>query len=196
MASAIPVLLALPLSVELLARRMQLAPETLRKLAHIGGALLAVPLPLLLTYREIAGLGLVFAAIMAVSLRLSIFAAVHGVERASHGEVFFPLGVAGLAMFFPDWTAYMYGVLVLGLADGLAALVGTRYGRRKIVHGKSVWGCATFFAVAYAVGIALQVPPSTTLVIAASATAVEAMSRHGFDNIAVPLVVGLLVTVI
>lgn len=188
------VLLSVPASVQLLSRRLPVAPEVLRKLVHIGGALLAVPLPLVLSYREIVVLGLLFAALMTISRRRRIFSAVHDVDRRTYGEILFPLGVAVLAAAFPHREPYVYGVLVLGLADGLAALVGTRYGRMRLPGGKSVWGSATFFVVALAAALALVGPSYVALVAAVALTATEAGLRHGFDNLVVPGLAALLLS--
>jgi phytol kinase len=196
LAVATAAIAALPVTVQLLSRRLPVDPEVLRKLVHIGGALLAVPLPLVLPYRQIVALGVIFAVVMAVSRRARVFTAVHDVERATYGEILFPLGVAFLAALFPHPLPFVYGVLVLGLADGLAAIVGTRYGRLRIPGGKSVVGSATFFGVSCATGLALLGSPAAAVSTAAALTAVEATLRGGLDNIVVPGVAGLLVTVL
>jgi phytol kinase len=192
MTAAALALLLVPTAVQLASRRVPLRPETLRKLVHIGAALLALPLPLFLSYRQITVLGLLFAALMAISRRARIFTAVHDVDRSTHGEILFPLGVAVLAAGFPHYVPFAYGVVVLGLADGLAALVGTRYGRMRLPGGKSVWGSATFFAVAVAAALALVGPTAMVVAAAASLTAAEAALRNGFDNLVVPVLGGLL----
>jgi len=192
---AFVVLLLLPVSVQLLARRVHVSRELLRKLVHIGGALLTLPLPFVLSYRQIVLLALVFAVLMAVSRRARIFTAVHDVERRTYGEVLFPLGVALLAAAFPDRMLFAYGVLTLGLADGLAALVGTRYGRMRIRGGKSVWGSATFLAVSLVSGMALAGPSYSVLLAAVALTLVEAALRNGFDNLVVPALAALLLSV-
>ncbi len=193
-ALAVVVLLLVPVSVQLLSRRLPVAPEVLRKLVHIGGALLAVPLPLFLSYRQIVVLGLTFAVLMAISRQARIFSAVHDVDRRTYGEILFPLGVALLAAAFPHGEPYVYGVLVLGLADGLAALVGTRYGRVRLPGGKSVWGSLTFFVVALAAALALVGATYVALVAAVALTAAEANLRHGFDNLVVPSLAALLLS--
>ena len=135
--------LGLCLGVEVLARRVRLSPELVRKLAHMSAAVFAAFLPLVLTFAEIAALGLLFAVVMAVSVRLRIFSAIHGVSRTTYGEMFFPLGIAALAILCPSELPFAYGVLVLGLGDGLAALVGGRLGRRVVPllqTSKTLWG--------------------------------------------------------
>ena len=192
--------------IEVVARRSsRLAPELVRKLAHISSATLAALLPFVLGFHEIAALGVLFAGVMAASQRLSIFRAIHGVSRRTYGEILFPLGIAALALACPDHTSFAYGVLVLGLADGLAALVGERYGRRPIpllATGKTLWGTAAFVTASFVVGAALLLAagaPAAYALAGAAAMAIvlapiELLLTYGLDNLALPLAAGLLVT--
>ncbi len=176
------------------ARRRRPAPGAAT--GRTGGILAPVAAPAL------TALGLLLAVVMAGSRRAGVFAAVHGVERASHGEVLYPLGLGATALLFPG-APFVYAVLVLGLADGLAAPVGQRYGRRRIPGGKSWWGSATFFAIATAAGAAVlagtgadAVAVAAVAVAAAAAlTAFEAALRRGLDNAVLPVVAGALMGV-
>ncbi len=196
---------ALCAAVEVLARLIRLAPELVRKLAHMSSAVLAAMLPLVVSFVEIAVLGLVFAALMAASLRMGIFNAIHGVSRTTYGEVFFPLGIAALAVACPNELAFAYGVLVLGLGDGLAALVGERFGRRVIPlvqTRKTLWGSGAFLAACFALGVLLMAPTGVSLsyaLVAAAAmaialTPVELFLTYGLDNLLLPTLAGLLIT--
>jgi dolichol kinase len=188
---AIVVLGAVPAAAEVLKRRRVGSSELLRKTVHIGDGLLAAALPLFVSFRAIAGIALFFACAMAISRRRRIFTAVHDVERRSYGEIFYPLGIALLATFFPHWRPFVYGVLVIALADGLAAPVGIRFGRRKLPGGKSVAGSATFLVISLSAGLALGVSP----VVAAALTVSEASLRYGLDNLVLPPLAGLLIGV-
>jgi len=198
-AVAVAVLGSLPVSVEVVKRRFVVPSEALRKTVHIGAALLVAPLPLFLSYREIAAIGFLFAAVMALSRRHGIFSAVHDTERSSYGEILYPLGIAALALLFPSPAPFVYGVLVVGLADGAAALVGMRFGRRKLPAGKSVWGSATFLAISSAVGLGVLLAegrsPGTALTTAMLAalglTVAEALLAGGLDNLVLPPLAGL-----
>ena len=194
-------------AVEVLARRTRLAPELVRKLAHMSSAVLAAMLPLIVSFGEIAVLGLAFAALMAISLRAGIFNAIHGVSRTTYGEIFFPLGIAALAVACPSEVPFAYGVLVLGLGDGLAALVGERFGRRVVPlvqTRKTLWGSGTFLAACFALGVLLMAPagvsPAYTLAAAAAMaivlTPVELFLTYGLDNLVLPTLAGLLLTVL
>lgn len=192
--------------VEVLTHRIGiLAPELARKLAHMSAAGLAALLPLVLGFEDIALLGLLFAGVMLTSQRLRIFTAIHGVSRRTYGEILFPLGIALLAIACPSPLPFAYGVLVLGLGDGLAALVGERFGRRRIPHvhtRKTLWGTGAFLTVCFVLGVPLLAATgaSPAYAIAAAAamaialTPIELFLTYGLDNLALPLFAGLLLT--
>jgi phytol kinase len=208
MSAAIVVVLALallPATVELACRRNLLsAGETPRKIVHVGAALLAVPLPFVLSFHAIAALGVAFAALFALSRRRAILGAVHDVDRRSYGEVLFPLGIAAVALLYPERSLFLYGLLVLGLADGLAAPVGLRFGRRRLPGGKTECGSAAFFCVAaLAGGVVLTSAghaPTTAAAVAGGAaaclTVVESLLPGGFDNLILPTLSAALVAVL
>jgi phytol kinase len=191
-------------SVEELARRARFfSRELIRKLAHMSSALFAAGLPLVLRFDEIALLGIFFAGLMATSQRVGIFTAIHGVSRRTYGETLFPLGIAVLALVSPSRLPFAYGVLVLGLGDGLAALVGERYGRRPIPllrTRKTLWGTGAFLGVCFALGVVLLAPTGVSpmylfaaaAVMAVALTPIELFLTYGLDNLALPPVAGLL----
>ena len=194
-----------PAVVELARRRRLLAGgETPRKIVHVGAALLAVPLPFVLSFRAIALVGISFAVLFAVSRRAAILAAVHDVDRRTYGEVLFPLGITAVALLYPERHLFLYGLLVLGLADGLAAPIGLRFGRRRLPGGKTEWGSATFFCVAALAGALVLTcsghAPATVAGVALGAaaclTVVESLLPGGFDNLVLPTVSAALVAVL
>ena len=155
-----------------------------------------------ITYLCIA---LIFAIIFAKQFKW--FNSVFGVDRATYGEVLFVTGVMATSLIFNDYPAvYALAVVNLGLADGLAAIVGTQYGRQKYeVFGstKSIIGMLTSFAVALLTGavfwhLAVDFHPSLLFVIthvvatAAVISGLEFVSCFGLDNLTIPLATGLL----
>jgi phytol kinase len=207
LAVLVALFLGLCVGAEVLGRRVELDPELLRKLVHMTAAMFTAFLPLLVSFTQIAVLGLVFACIMALSARFGVFNAIHGVSRSSFGEVCFPLGISLLALVAPSARSFAYGVLVLGLGDGLAALVGTRLGRRTVPlvqTRKTLWGSGTFLVVCFALGTVLLlgagVPPGYALVAAGAMaivlTPVELTLEHGLDNLVLPALAGVLEAVL
>lgn len=101
----------------------------------------------------------------------------------------------GLALVAP-FEACAVGVVVLGLGDPVAAVVGRRFGRTKLLHGRSLEGSLAFFVVGF-VGALLTLQlayPSLTLPVAAamagagalSGAVAELLSHRVDDNMTVP----------
>ena len=92
----------------------------------------------------------------------------------------------------------------MSLADGMAAIIGTRYGNRQkyAIFGntKSVIGTLTFFTFSLLVllGFSRYSHISITLFwaigVAGAASIIENLAIRGLDNLLVPVVVALLLT--
>jgi len=179
--------------VELLRRRWGVGAETTRRLVHVLGTLLALPLPIVLGVPVGVVMAVALAGLLALSRRRGTLGSVHDVQRTTIGEVVFPLGIALAAVVAQDYAQYCFGVLVLGFADAAAGIVGTRVGRplRRWPARKSVAGSTAFFVVTIGLAVAfvaaLGVEPAMLLVPSALAvTLVEALLARGWDNLAVP----------
>jgi phytol kinase len=180
-------------AAELLRRRRSVGAETTRRLVHVLGTVVALPLPVVLGVPVGVVLAIVLAAALAWSRRHATLESVHGVERATVGEVVFPLGIALAAVVAQDYAQYCLGVLVLGLADATAGWVGGRIGRpvRGWPAGKSLAGSTAFLlmTIALAAGFFIAQGDDRALLLAPSAlavTLVEALLTRGWDNLAVP----------
>jgi phytol kinase len=186
--------------------RRGLAPETTRKAVHVAMSAVVLTLPWLFEGPApvLALCGLALAAMAAVrwvpALRGSVGGVLHGVERRSYGELYFPLAVCALYLLTADRPVlYVVPILLLGLADPAAALIGVRHGQApyQAVDGKkSREGSVAFFAVAFlCVHVPLllftQVGRAECLlaacIVGALATMLEAMAWRGLDNLFVPL---------
>ena len=87
-------------------------------------------------------------------------------------------------------------VMILGVSDPLAAIIGRRYGRHKLVHGRSLEGSLTFlFSGIIAATVLLislhSLPLTSALLISAGAalpaTLAELFSRRIDDNFSIPV---------
>ena len=81
-------------------------------------------------------------------------------------------------------------ILIMGYGDGLAAIIGERYGKRPVqVFGgyKSFAGTSTMFVVSLGVALIFR-----AVVIASIASFVEFVTPMGLDNLTVPIAVALL----
>lgn len=90
-------------------------------------------------------------------------------------------------LFSPDVAEA--AIVVAAVADPAAALVGVRFGRgaRKSLPGSLACACAAALALAV-----LRVGPVGIAVSAVGAALAERAPWRGTDNLAVPLVVGML----
>jgi dolichol kinase len=116
--------------------------------------------------------------------------------RRLTGATHLALGFTFAAVLFPGWPA-VAGILVAGVADPVAALVGRRAGRYRFAPGRSVAGSMSFLAVATA--IVWSVPGAGVgwaLGSAALLTGAEAMGGRVNDNLYLPVLTAALVALI
>ena len=126
-------------------------------------------------------------------------------EKRHIGLVVYPLSVLFLVFLFN--IGYMgaesavSGVLIMGLGDGMAALVGTKWGKHKYkvfkVGVKSVEGTFSMFVASFLVVYFLS--PCGVLValfVALFSSLVENISPSGVDNATVPILSSLLLEVL
>jgi phytol kinase len=187
------------IAVELLAKKMHPPSEVTRKLSHILAGVGAALLPFVLSFNQIALLGAIFVPAVYLSMRGNWFKSVHKVRRSTYGEVYFPLAIAVCALLFPDRLLFTYGVLVIGVSDALASLLGQRYGRKKFkapAGQKSIVGSTAFFISSAIIGATLTLIFVDTsiaqavvwsIVLAAILTIIEARANKGLDNLYVPV---------
>jgi len=197
-----------------LRKRLLLNPEWSRKLLHTGGGLMALGLPWLF---QSAGPVLILCAasllgLLAVKripmLRHRLGGVVDGVDRESHGDLYF-VSATGLLFLIAGGDALLFSVpmAILTFADSAAALVGQRCGRHRFQAGggaKTVEGSAAFFITAFfSAQVGLQVladrGPAATLLLALwlalLLTLVEAAAGRGTDNFFIPITGCLLLRV-
>lgn len=185
---------------ELLWRLGDFHPEYTRKFVHISVGSFVAFWPLFLSRNQIVGLSVAFVAIVAITNYLGVFKAMRSVQRPTWGEVFFAAAVGVLALVAHGGWIYMAALLHMSLADGLAAIIGTKFGRRTryhvFGHPKSLVGTVTFFIVSLAIlnGYAFFTPADFSLwfvPIALAATVIENLAIRGFDNLLVPVLIAV-----
>jgi phytol kinase len=197
------VFLGLLASAELWRRFGRAPPEWTRKLVHVGGGIACLFFPLLVESPWVVlGMAAVLCGLFALGQRLGFLGSLHAVSRRSRGSEYYPLAVF-LVFFVGRDRPWLYAsaVLVLTVADALAALIGSRYGslRYEVEDGsKSLEGSLAFLAAAF---LAIHLPLSllsdlspSTCALSASLVAVlvtgfEAISLRGTDNLFVPIAV-------
>lgn len=202
MAAAVSVVFAILLLSEWGWRKGWLHGELGRKFVHITVGTFVAFWPYFLGWTEIRLLSLAFFVVALIAMSLGLFRALGSAQRPTYGEIFFALSVGLLTVITDSKGVYMAAILQMALADGFAAIVGTKYGvhSRYLVfgHRKSVVGSLTFFGVSLGLlvgysyfstgGLAWEL----VLLGAVSATIIENISVLGLDNLLVPVAIGLL----
>jgi phytol kinase len=193
---------AIVLSAELLHRYQALEPEQVRKVVHIGtGNVILLAWWLQIPAWVGIGAAIASSTIALLSYKFPILPGINSVGRQSLGTFFYGLSIGILIAWFwwlhlPQYAAI--GILVMTWGDGLAALIGQRFGKHpyQIAGSQKSWeGSLTMAVVSYIVSslilLAVQGNIWQTWVIpiavALAATGLEAFSKLGIDNLTVPL---------
>jgi phytol kinase len=177
---------------------MYIHQEAHRKLVHAGLAISFACIGPLVGPYITALLGFVLLTIFVVGRRFRSLAPLYRVSRVSTGEIYFAVGVVVTALLFlpSHAVSFVVGMLVLAIADPLAALIGTKYGShmyrawgdKKTVEGSMACAIAGGGILVFA-GAPLWAAYGGGLLLAG----VEAYAPRGGDNVLLPLVAGVLI---
>jgi dolichol kinase len=113
--------------------------------------------------------------------------------RGVASSTWYALALLVVVAFFPR-PAAVSGILVLAAGDPAAGWVGRKWGRRRFLGG-TLEGSAVFAATAFLI-LALRHPLPMALVVALVAAVAERVSWPLDDNLAVPVTVAGLVTLL
>ena len=139
----------------------------------------------------------IFIALNYASYKLDLVKAMErDPEEKSLGTVYYPMSllilvIASTLLHMPYLGAL--GIFIMGYGDGLAGLIGKKFGRQKLYQKKSVIGTATMFTVSLIVSyliLSIYTPDISvigSLLIASVVTFIELLTSSGLDNITVPL---------
>lgn len=110
--------------------------------------------------------------------------------------LYFAAGILASLLIFPALFNYA-AIAVVTLGDGFASIAGRLCGKNKIpkTGGKTVEGSAVGFICAFA-GAAIFVSPATALIAALIGMTVELLQLRITDNLTVPLLSGLSISII
>lgn len=176
--------------------------EVVRKVVHIGtGNVILFAWWLHIPAFVGVGASILASIVTFLSYRFPILPGINSVGRKSLGTFFYAVSIGILVAWFwtinrPQYAAL--GILVMAWGDGLAALVGQKFGKHpyKIWENKKSWeGSGTMALVSFIVSglIFLSVNGNNwqswivSLSVALAATILEAFSIYGIDNLTVPL---------
>jgi dolichol kinase len=110
------------------------------------------------------------------------------------GPVTLGIGALLALLLYPSPAASI-AIYALAFGDGVAAIIGKIFGRTRpaFLCGKSFEGSAACFTVVLCVAYRISGNYYTAFVSAITATLVEALPLEDYDNLALPLTVGLAV---
>jgi dolichol kinase len=182
--------------------------EAIRKGIHILASALAAAVLLALP-RDAAGIVFAAATLVALSVEVGRRANVAfgarfdralgqlirpSESRRLTGATTLAIGFTVAVVLFPA-PAALAGILVAGVADAVAAVVGRRFGRHRYPWGKSVEGSLAFFVIV--TGIFVLTPRGLSLPVAAGIalllTVLEALALPADDNLYLPAATALAV---
>jgi phytol kinase len=181
--------------------RLKQDPEVVRKVVHIGtGNVLLIAWWLHIPTWLCIAAGVTFSAIALASHRINILPMLDDVGRKTYGVFYYALSITILVtLLWENSPQYaVIGVMVMSWGDGMAALIGKRFGTHIFVHlgnKRSYEGSFAMFATSLLVilgvlGITHGIRPSdlgVAIPVAAIAALLEAYSPGGTDNLSVPL---------
>jgi len=190
------------------------SPEFTWKLVHISVGILIFFAPTIFTVALPAIiLAVIFIVVNLVAIKRGLLKGMHGTGRPTYGTVFYPLSFLILVLLFWYRAPFVLSVsiLVLALADAGAAIVGESYrtpteyrltSDKKSVEGSMAMFIITFVTI-YAGLLQFGLPEHRLFeyaflvsgITALTATAWEAISARGLDNLTVPLATALLLAI-
>lgn len=199
--ATVPIALLLVLS-EFLWRARLLRGEAARKMLHIIiGSYVAYWL-YFLTFRQIEFLCLVMFVTVTLSHKYHIFHAINDVKRKTWGDIFYALGLGLTAIISREPWVFAIAVLHMSLADGMAGLIGTYFGknnRYKVLGStKSLVGTAVFVLTSFSLfALFNYYHPSeiiwpVMLSMPIFLAVVENVGIRGTDNILIPVLVAVI----
>ena len=199
--SAVAIWLGLVFLASEILRRLKQDPELVRKVVHIGtGNVLLIAWWLHIPTWLCAIAGVTFSAIALASHYTNILPMIHDVGRKTYGVFYYALSITILvALLWDHHPQYaVIGVMVMSWGDGMAALIGKRFGKHTFVHlgnKRSLEGSLAMFATSSIVMIGVfglthgvhARDLGIAMPVAAIAALLEAYSPGGTDNLSVPL---------
>jgi len=111
------------------------------------------------------------------------------------GGITFLVGCFAAVLFFSSFYAAL-SILILSIGDGIAAIVGHYLGKHKIVKNKTLEGTTAFF-ISTLMLLIFFLPTFKAFFVALIIALVELTTpQYIDDNIAIPLVSGVLLTLL
>ena len=175
--------------------------EWTRKSIHLASGISAALLPWVIRSHWTAlALALTIGIALAWARRHGRLTSLFGVDRASFGELYFPLGIYLLFLVSAGQSVfYLISLVTLVICDALAAVLGAAYGRhqyqvtrdRRSLEGSAVFLATAFLGVHLPLLLLTDIGPGASVLVALQlallVTSFEAIAPGGSDNLVLPL---------
>jgi phytol kinase len=199
--TAVAVWLGLVFLASEILHRFKQDPELVRKVVHIGtGHVLLIAWWLQIPTWLCVSAGVTFTAIALASHHTNILPMLNDVGRKTYGVFYYALSITVLVgLLWDHHPQYaVIGVMVMSWGDGMAALIGKRFGKHTFIYmgnKRSLEGSLAMFVTSlivmlgiFASGHSLSARDiGVAIPVAAIAAMLEAFSPGGTDNLSVPL---------
>ena len=192
---------------ELNYRRLKVKGEITRKFAHFAATVGVIPFPYIFrSHWYVLILAIIFSIVLFVTQYSKQLESIHDIERTSVGSYLLPLSIYItflMANLLDDKFVYILPMLILGICDPVAAIVGMGMKKNNyqikifgIPTGKSVFGSGAFLISSFVISlIALYFNRGVfdlrtfwvALVVAVISTLAEMFSWRGSDNLTIPM---------
>ena len=170
-------------------------PEVARKIVHIGAAHWYFIYVNFFTTPAVALIGLAVVAVLVGILNITgVFDKALGQSNTKRnwGLVWYPVSIMMMILLgnlgIGGMTALGVGLLGMGWGDGLASLVGMKFGKHKLNTSKSLEGAAAFFVAVTVITFLFTHNIMLSVVCGLTGAVFEFTTPFGLDNITVPLV--------
>ena len=185
--------LSLLFAIEYLTRLKKYPKEITRRIAHMLSGIFGAIMGITLEPWVFITFVLFFLLIISVSYVRKFFSSIHGVKRRTFGEIFLPMGIlAAFLISGGETTTYLVSVLILSISDPIAGFLGDlQFDKKRILGSSSFFLCSLLILFLF-----LRSQPFSLLILQALlVTLVERISKHGTDNLFIPISTSLLLKV-
>ncbi len=208
LALAVAVVFVVLVIAEFLRRKKYIKGEVARKFVHISVGSFVATWPFFLTWNEIRLMCVAFIVVVLLDRRVKIFKSVHSVRRRTVGDILFPVGIAIATFVSSSPWIFTVAVLHLSLGDGMAAVIGNKYGNLSysiLRQRKSGAGSLAFWLVSLCITSALllfmpvqldHVAFAVLFLLPVASAFLESISIFGIDNVTVPVFVAVALSVL
>ncbi|HUD07891.1 MAG TPA: hypothetical protein VMQ52_02335 [Candidatus Saccharimonadales bacterium] len=191
------IILILLLIVEYFWKIKHYNTELTRKFIHIAVGSFVAFWPYFLHWDQIDLLALGFLVVIVISRLGAILGSIHSVNRRTIGDILFALVIPVVALITHDRLIFTIAILHLSVADGVAAIVGTRYGKKSrykvfgqhksIVGTVAFWLCSLILITIFMLITNSNEAWLKIIWLPVIATTMENIGVYGTDNILVPV---------